>query len=123
MYAARPHEPGTAAKGALLLGSPDGPGRPGGPYRFRAPAGELPAAPLHRKAAPTTDPADPAGSPAPASAETTLLIRYADFDGDKKPDTVVRTHRGETADLIALYPAAAPDRPLITFTSALFNAG
>ncbi|WLQ42205.1 VCBS repeat-containing protein [Streptomyces laculatispora] len=123
VYAARPHEPGTSAKGALLLGSPDGPGRPGGPYRFRAPAGELPAAPLHRKAAPTTGSTDPSGSPAQASAETTLLIRYADFDGDKKPDTVVRTHRGETADLIALYPAAAPDRPLITFTSALFNAG
>lgn len=35
----------------------------------------------------------------------------------------MRTHRGETADLIALYPAATPDRPLITFTSALFGAG
>ncbi len=29
----------------------------------------------------------------------------------------------ETADLIALYPAATPGHPLITFTSALFNAG
>lgn len=27
VYSARPHEPGTAAKGTLLLGSPDGPGR------------------------------------------------------------------------------------------------
>ncbi|MEU8696625.1 VCBS repeat-containing protein [Streptomyces sp. NPDC048680] len=130
VYAARPHEPGTAAKGTLLLGSPDGPGRPGGAYRFKAPAGDLPAAPLRRKTPPTppadttaTDSDSPAASAAsPASAETTLLIRYADFDGDKKPDTVVRTHRGETADLIALYPAATPDRPLITFTSALFNA-
>ncbi|MEU8627142.1 VCBS repeat-containing protein [Streptomyces sp. NPDC048669] len=126
VYAARPHEPGTAARGTLLLGSPDGPGRPGGTYRFRAPAGELPAAPLRRKPSPADATAtDSANSPAPASpaspAETTLLIRYADFDGDKKPDTVVRTHRGETADLIALYPAATPDRPLITFTSALFN--
>ncbi|MFF1922436.1 FG-GAP repeat domain-containing protein [Streptomyces sp. NPDC058221] len=110
VYAARPHEPGTAAKGTLLLGGPDGPGRPGGPYRFEAPAGKLPAAPLRKSP----------GSAAPSRAETTLLIRYADFDGDKKPDTVVRTHRGETADLIALYPAATPDRPLITFTSALF---
>ncbi|WP_406451931.1 VCBS repeat-containing protein [Streptomyces sp. NBC_00876] len=113
VYTARPHEPGTAGKGALLLGSPDGPGRPGGAYRFEAPAGKLPAAPL-RKAT---------GSTAPAHAETTLLQRYADYDGDGKPDTVVRTHRGETADLIALYPAAVPDRPLITFTTALFTAG
>ncbi|MGC5398205.1 FG-GAP repeat domain-containing protein [Streptomyces sp. DT20] len=111
VYAARPHEPGTAAKGALLLGSPDGPGRPGGPYRFGAPAGKLPAAPLRGSP----------GAGAPSRAETTLLMRYADFDGDRKPDTVVRTHRGETADLIALYPAATPDRPLATFTSALFN--
>ncbi|MFB7555648.1 FG-GAP repeat domain-containing protein [Streptomyces brevispora] len=110
VYSARPHEPGTAAKGTLLLGSPDGPGRPGGPYRFKAPAHGLPAAPLPGKVSST------------APTETTLLIRYADFDGDKKPDTVVRTHRGETADLIALYPAATPDRPLITFTSALFGA-
>lgn len=114
VYAARPHEPGTPAKGTLLLGSPDGPGRPGGAYRFRAPAGKLPEAPLPR---------NPGKTAASASAETTLLIRNADFDGDSKPDTVVRTHRGESADLIALYPAAAPDRPLITFTSALFNAG
>ncbi|MER7724762.1 VCBS repeat-containing protein [Streptomyces sp. NPDC096323] len=111
VYTAAPREPGTAGTGTLLLGSPDGPGRPGGTYRFRAPATALPAAPL-RKAA---------GNSAPAArAETTLLQRYADFDGDKKPDTVVRTHRGESADLIALYPAATPDRPLSTFTSALF---
>lgn len=112
VFTARPHAPGTAANGGLLLGSPDGPGRPGGTYRFKAPAAPLPAAPLRK--APGT---------APARAETTLLQRYADFDGDKKPDTVVRTHRGESADLIALYPAATPDRPLITFTSALFLTG
>lgn len=110
---ARPHEPGTPGRGTLLLGSPDGPGRPGGTYRFEAPAADLPTAPL-RKAA---------GSTASARAETTLLQRYADFDGDRKPDTVVRTHRGETADLIALYPASTPDRPLTTFTTALFTAG
>ncbi|WP_443050152.1 FG-GAP repeat domain-containing protein [Streptomyces sp. NBC_00236] len=113
VYTALPHEPGTAGKGTLLLGSPDGPGRPGGPYRFGAPAAALPTAPLRKTA----------GSTAVPRAETTLLQRYADFDGDRKPDTVVRTHRGETADLIALYPAATPDRPLITFTSALFTAG
>lgn len=113
VYTALPHEPGTAGKGTLLLGSPDGPGRPGGPYRFGAPPADLPTAPLRKTA----------GSTAVPRAETTLLQRYADFDGDRKPDTVVRTHRGETADLIALYPAATPDRPLITFTSALFTAG
>ncbi|MFD0025460.1 FG-GAP repeat domain-containing protein [Streptomyces sp. NPDC058382] len=129
VYSARPHGPGTAAKGTLLLGGPDGPGRPGGPYRFKAPPGTLPAAPLRRQ--PTSPPKAEATSTSPSpstptstststSTETTLLIRNADFDGDKKPDTVVRTHRGETEDLIALYPAAAPDRPLITFTSALF---
>ncbi|WP_443052916.1 FG-GAP-like repeat-containing protein [Streptomyces sp. NBC_00184] len=113
VYTALPHEPGTAAKGTLLLGSPDGPGRPGGTYRFGGPAAGLPTAPLRKTA----------GSPAAPRAETTLLQRYADFDGDGKPDTVVRTHRGETADLIALYPAATPDRPMVTFTSALFTAG
>lgn len=113
VYTARAHEPGTTGKGTLLLGSPDGPGRPGGAYRFEAPSGALPTAPLRK----------PVDDASPARAETTLLQRYADFDGDKKPDTVVRTHRGETADLIALYPAATPDRPLITFTSALFTAG
>ncbi|WP_406095197.1 FG-GAP repeat domain-containing protein [Streptomyces sp. NBC_01013] len=113
VYTPVPHRPGTTGRGTLLLGSPDGPGRPGGPYRFEAPSDPLPAAPLRR----------PADGASPARAETTLLQRYADFDGDSKPDTVVRTHRGETADLIALYPAATPDRPLITFTSALFTAG
>lgn len=117
VYAARPHEPGTAAKGTLLLGGPDGPTRPGGTYRFKALAGKLPAAPLRAARNSTSTPV------ATTRAETTLLQQYGDFDGDKRPDTVVRTHRGETADLIALYPAAAPDRPLITFTSALFTAG
>lgn len=117
VYTARPHAPGTAGRGALLLGGPGGPGRPGGAYRFEAPAGALPAAPLRKPADSTA-----ATASASARAETTLLQRYADFDGDGKPDTVVRTHRGESADLIALYPAATPDRPLITFTSALFTA-
>lgn len=116
VYTARPREPGTTGKGTLLLGGPDGPGRPGGTYHFEAPAKALPSAPLRGPAAGTT-------TTAPARAETTLLQRYADFDGDRKPDTVVRTHRGETADLIALYPASTPDRPLITFTTALFTAG
>ncbi|MFD7860709.1 FG-GAP repeat domain-containing protein [Streptomyces sp. NPDC059783] len=111
VYAARPHTPHTAGRAALLRGTPDGPTRPGGTYRFPAPPAPLPTAPLRTGA-----------GTSPARAETTLLERYGDFDGDRKPDLVVRTHRGETADLIALYPAATPDRPLITFTTALFTA-
>lgn len=114
---ARPHEPGTPGRGTLLPGSADGPGGPCGAYRFQAPPADLPTAPL-RKAAGTTAP-----TTAPARAESTLLQRYADFDGDRRPDTVVRPHRGGTADLIALYPSSTRNRPLITFTTPLSTAG
>ena len=107
VHAARPHEPGAAAKGTLLLGTANGPTRPGGTYRVEAPAHGIPTAPV-RDSGTTTSPAE------------TALLGYADFDGDKATDTVVRTHRGESADLIALYPATAPDRPTLTFSTALF---
>ncbi|GAA3013639.1 hypothetical protein [Streptomyces fulvorobeus] len=58
-------------------------------------------------------------SSGPGATRTTLL-RYADFDGDTEPDTVVRTYRGEGADLIALYPSATPDRPRVTCSTTLF---
>ncbi|WP_097866469.1 FG-GAP repeat domain-containing protein [Streptomyces sp. rh34] len=99
--AARPHAPGQSAKGTLLLGSAKGPARPGGAYAFRAE--DLPEAPL------TTT----------ARTRTTLLD-HGDYDADKKQDTVVRTYRGERQDLIALYPAGNTDRPLLTFSTALF---
>lgn len=104
VHADLPHEPGAAARGTLLLGTPNGPTRPGGTYRAEAPANGIPTAPLTA-----------AGTP----AETTLL-RYADFDGDKDADTVVRTHRGEESDLVALYPATTPDRPAVMFSTTLF---
>lgn len=101
----RPRTPGKAAKGTLLLGSADGPARPGGTYTF--PAENLPEAPLRTKSTKGT-------------ARTTLLAR-GDFDGDKKAtDTVVRTYRGEREDLIALYAAGSTDDPVLTFSTTLF---
>lgn len=99
--ATRPHAPGQAAKGTLLLGSAKGPARPGGAYVFRAEV--LPEAPL------TT-----------TARTRTALLDHGDYDGDKKPDTVVRTYRGEGQDLIALYAAGNTDEPLLTFSTALF---
>ncbi|QNE76404.1 VCBS repeat-containing protein [Streptomyces finlayi] len=104
VHSAKPLRPGTAATATLLLGSATGPARPGGTYRVKAPAHGVPTAPVRSGSGPT---------------ETTLL-RYADFDGDKKPDTAVRTYRGEETDLIALYPSTTPDRPRLTFSTALF---
>lgn len=96
----RPHTPGAASKGKLLLGGPDGPRRAGGSYVFDAvrtpPTPELPSG----GTSPTTD-----------------LLRYADFDGDKRPDVVTRTHRGERADVVALY--GAKGRLRITFSTSV----
>lgn len=100
----RPHTPGAASKGKLLLGGPDGPRRTGGGYVFDA----VPTPP---------PPALPSGGTSP----TTDLLQYADFDGDERPDVVARTHRGEHADLVALYPATpAKAHPLITFSTSVF---
>lgn len=118
VYSARAHAPGTAARGALLLGGPDGPGRAGGPYRFKAV--KLPPAP-----------ALPAGKGGGASATGVLVS--ADFTGDKRLDLVTRTHRGETADVIAVYEGTGAgaagsggtgggfaERPVLTFSTSLF---
>ncbi|MFK4691173.1 FG-GAP repeat domain-containing protein [Streptomyces pristinaespiralis] len=97
---------GTAAKGTLLLGGPTGPGRPGGGHVLDA----VPAPP---------PPELPAGETKPV---TDVLV-HADFDGDRRPDVVTRTHHGERADVVALYPAAsgrAGTSPLITFSTAVF---
>ncbi|MEU4177044.1 VCBS repeat-containing protein [Streptomyces sp. NPDC026589] len=99
--AARPHAPGQAARGTLLLGSAKGPARPGGAYAFRAE--ELPNAPLNA-----------------TGATHTTLLDHGHYDADKKQDTVVRTCRGEHQDLIALYPAGNTDRSALTFSTALF---
>ncbi|MGW1882810.1 FG-GAP repeat domain-containing protein [Streptomyces sp. NPDC001970] len=104
VHATHPRTPGEAAGARLLLGGPGGPARPGGSYSFKA-VRIPPAPPL------------PAGEAAPV----TELLRYADFDGDKRADIVTRTHRGENADVIALYPASGDrTRPLITFSSSIF---
>ncbi|MFJ9622592.1 VCBS repeat-containing protein [Streptomyces sp. NPDC101181] len=105
--ATRPHEPGRAGRGTLLLGSARGPARGGGPYTFTAE--RLPSAPLN-----ATDPAA-----YPSDAHTTLLA-HGDYDGDRRPDTVVRTSRGERQDLIALYPAGNTKSPLAVFSTTLF---
>ncbi|MFI1223760.1 MULTISPECIES: FG-GAP repeat domain-containing protein [unclassified Streptomyces] len=99
--ATRPHAPGQAAKGTLLLGSAKGPARPGGAYAFAAE--KLPEAPL-----------------ATTARTRTALLDHGDYDGDGKPDTVVRTYRGERQDLIALYPAGNTKDPVVTFSTALF---
>nr|WP_308315392.1 VCBS repeat-containing protein [Streptomyces sp. ISL-100] len=100
--ATRPHEPGTAARAKLLLGGPAGPGRPGGTYTFKAVKPR------------------PGDLPAGEEAPITGVLRHADYDGDKKPDTVVRTHRGETTDVITLRSSAA--QRTITFSTAAFSA-
>ncbi|MYR94855.1 MULTISPECIES: FG-GAP repeat domain-containing protein [unclassified Streptomyces] len=97
----RPRTPGKAAEGTLLLGSADGPARPGGAYTFTAE--KLPEAPLRTK-----------------GTTRTTLLSHGDFDGDKRPDTVVRTYRGGREDLIALYAAGKTDDPVLTFSTALF---
>ncbi|MXG27211.1 VCBS repeat-containing protein [Streptomyces sp. YIM 132580] len=98
---ARPRTPGKAAKGTLLLGSAEGPARAGGAYTFRAE--KLPEAPLRTR-----------------GTTRTTLLSHGDFDGDKKADTVVRTHRGGREDLIALYAAGNTDDPVLTFSTSLF---
>ncbi|WP_404949497.1 VCBS repeat-containing protein [Streptomyces sp. ARC14] len=101
----RPRTPGTAAEGTLLLGSADGPARPGDTYTF--PAEKLPEAPLRTKGTKDTT--------------RTTLLSHGDFDGDKKADTVVRTtYRGGREDLVALYAAGNTDDPVLTFSTALF---
>ncbi|MBT2492732.1 VCBS repeat-containing protein [Streptomyces sp. ISL-96] len=103
--ATRPHEPGTAARAKLLLGGPTGPGRAGGTYTFKAVK------------------ARPGDLPSGEETPITDVLRHADFDGDKKPDTVVRTHRGETTDVITLHSShASTAKRSITFSTAVFSA-
>ncbi|MFE3722946.1 FG-GAP repeat domain-containing protein [Streptomyces cyaneofuscatus] len=111
---ARPRAPGKAAEGTLLLGSADGPARPGGAYTF--PAEKLPEAPLRTKGTKGTK-----GTKATEGTTRTTLLSHGDFDGDKKADTVVRTtYRGGREDLVALYAAGNTDDPVLTFSTALF---
>ncbi|MFJ9980538.1 FG-GAP repeat domain-containing protein [Streptomyces cyaneofuscatus] len=108
---ARPRTPGKAAEGTLLLGSADGPARPGGAYTF--PPEKLPETPLRTKNTKATK--------ATEGTTRTTLLSHGDFDGDKKADTVVRTtYRGGREDLVALYAAGNTDDPVLTFSTSLF---
>ncbi|MFD9797078.1 FG-GAP repeat domain-containing protein [Streptomyces sp. NPDC059070] len=92
------------ARGRLLLGGPDGPARPGGA-----------AAPVRRPVPPAA--ALPGSGPAPV----TEVLDHADLTGDEVADLVVRTHRGATRDLVAVYRGAGRGwaaEPLVTFTTA-----
>ncbi|MFC9429401.1 FG-GAP repeat domain-containing protein [Streptomyces sp. NPDC056987] len=103
----RAHAAGAAARGTLLLGGPDGPGRPGTTYSFPAvrkpPAPRLPGV--------------------PAAKAATEILRATDGY------LLTRTHRGERTDLLAVYaPASGPDakapafapHPLLTFSTSIF---
>ncbi|MFF3750373.1 VCBS repeat-containing protein [Streptomyces sp. NPDC002018] len=150
VHSDRARTPGRAGRGELLLGGPEGPGRPGGPYGFKTVT--LPPAPTLPGAGPGSgsgteqdagtdqdagaEPGAGTGSPGRGKVITELLLA-ADFTGDGRPDLVTRTHRGETTDLIALY-ASSPDgggaggaggatgaggvtnRPVITFSTSIF---
>ncbi|MEU0985903.1 VCBS repeat-containing protein [Streptomyces sp. NPDC005953] len=96
----RPPQVGQAFTGTLLLGGLRGPAEAGGPYRTKA--------------------LKPPAAPAPAGGETDFL-RYADFDGDKRRDVVVRTHQKERTDVVALYGTRRKaTEPLVSFSTAIF---
>ncbi|MFE1958948.1 FG-GAP repeat domain-containing protein [Streptomyces sp. NPDC059479] len=119
VYSARARTPGRAAQGELLLGGPDGPGRQGGTYRFKAV--KLPPAPTLPGPGTSGTGSSGKGGTGKGKAVTDFLLA-ADFTGDKRPDLVTRTHRGEATDLIALYGATGgmTNRPLMTFSTAIF---
>jgi hypothetical protein len=62
----------------------------------------------------------------PPAAGTTRVVAAGDFDGDGRDDLVVRTHRGETEDTVALYPGAKSGllarTPVLTFSTSGFLA-
>lgn len=60
----------------------------------------------------------------PPGKGTTEVLQVADFDGDKRADLVVRTHRGDSQDVVDVYPGRPGDlvarEPRITFSTADF---
>jgi hypothetical protein len=62
----------------------------------------------------------------PPAAGTTRVLAAGDFDGDGRDDLVVRTHRGETEDTVALYPGERTGllarAPAVTFSTSEFLA-
>ncbi|WP_460111328.1 FG-GAP repeat domain-containing protein [Streptomyces sp. YKOK-J1] len=63
---------------------------------------------------------------APPGPGITRVLTAGDFDGDGRADLVVRTHRGDTKDTVAVYRGSAKDllddRPAVTFSSSEFLA-
>jgi hypothetical protein len=62
----------------------------------------------------------------PPAPGTTRVLAVGDFDGDRRADLVVRTHRGETKDTVAVYRGTAQGlqaaRPTTTFSTSEFLA-
>ncbi|QIJ63783.1 VCBS repeat-containing protein [Streptomyces sp. JB150] len=62
----------------------------------------------------------------PPAAGTTRVLATGDFDGDGRDDLVVRSHRGDTEDTVALYPGARTGllarTPAVTFSTSAFLA-
>ncbi|NBE51333.1 VCBS repeat-containing protein [Streptomyces sp. YC537] len=59
----------------------------------------------------------------PPADGTTDLVALADFDGDDRDELVVRTHRGETRDTVAVYRGTKDGlarKPVTTFSTSLF---
>ncbi|MET8687392.1 VCBS repeat-containing protein [Streptomyces sp. NPDC004732] len=60
----------------------------------------------------------------PRGKGTTQVLKVADFDGDKRADLIVRTYRGDSQDIVAVYPGRKGDlvarEPRITFSTAEF---
>ncbi len=62
----------------------------------------------------------------PLKKGTTQVVEVADFDGDKRADLVVRMYRGDSQDIVAVYPGRKGDlvarKPRITFSTQDFLA-
>ncbi|MEU6824085.1 VCBS repeat-containing protein [Streptomyces atriruber] len=60
----------------------------------------------------------------PLKKGTTQVLTVADFDGDKRADLVVRTYRGDSQDIVAVYPGRKGNlvarKPRITFSTEDF---
>nr|WP_106435907.1 VCBS repeat-containing protein [Streptomyces davaonensis] len=60
----------------------------------------------------------------PPGTGTTRVVSVADLDGDGRADLTVRTYRGETRDLVAVYPGTKRGLvarvPALTFSTAAF---
>ncbi|MEV7195105.1 VCBS repeat-containing protein [Streptomyces sp. NPDC093510] len=61
----------------------------------------------------------------PRAKGTAQVLQVADFDGDERADLVVRTYRGDSQDMVAVYPGRKDSdlvarKPQLTFSSEEF---